>query len=311
MKKIAILIAVLILFNCLSVFSTDEAEKVSVIITVNGDFDAGAFSETFGCEIIYTYEVCLNGFAAEINRADIYKIKSFKGVEGVFSEPYYNIPEPVEEEETEGGRRFRMMSAEETSFPGEGTAVAVIDSGCNVSNTAFGLPADTAGVKYSESDIADILSRNSLNAETSLPSLTANSAYKNAKFPFAFDYAGKGTDVYNASVPHGNSVAGIIGAKGSGVDGGADYTGVLPECQLIIMKVVSSSGAIKGSDVLAALEDSVVLGVDGINISLGATAGFSTHEADEYDLSGAIASARAQGIFVSVAAGNDGLLGRN
>ena len=313
MKRIAVILSIVLLFNILPLYIYAEGETVSVVITTGHGFDRELFVKKFGAEIKYSYEKVLSGFMATVNEDRIEEIKTFPGVEGVFAEAYYRIPEPVEPdgEEVPPSGKFRIMSEEDAGFDGEGTAVAVIDSGCNISNAVFSLPSDTSAVKFTKSDISNILSANDLNAESAFPSLTANNVYKNAKFPFVFDYDSSDLDVYNKEVPHGNSVAGIVGGCGTSVNGGADYYGVLPQCQLIIMKVVASTGAIREGDMLAAMEDAVSLGVDAINISIGSVSGFSTSQAGEFDFAAPVAAVRQAGIFVSISAGNDGFLDRN
>ena len=98
---------------------------------------------------------------------------------------------------------------------------------------------------------------------------------------------------------HGTHVAGIIG--------GYDDTikGVAIDTQFAIMKVFSDYdlGA-KDGDILAALEDAVLLEVDAINMSLGSSCGFS-READNDYKNRVFDKIADMGISLVVAASND------
>jgi hypothetical protein len=119
------------------------------------------------------------------------------------------------------------------------------------------------------------------------------------KIAFGYDYADKDTDIMPFSSEHGTHVAGIIG----GYDD--EIIGVAIDTQFAIMKVFSDydEGAEDG-DILAALEDSVVLKVDAINMSLGSSCGF-TREVDEEYKNEVYDRIEAAGISLIVAASND------
>jgi len=102
---------------------------------------------------------------------------------------------------------------------------------------------------------------------------------------------------------HGTSVAGIIGSND------AVYTGVAPNCQIMALKVISSSGMGRGTDVLAALEHAVDPdgdpatddGAQVANLSLGSKNG----TASDY-VARAVDNASNLGMIVCAAAGNNG-----
>ena len=128
------------------------------------------------------------------------------------------------------------------------------------------------------------------NKETTIantPLGKEGSLYFNSKVPFYFDYGGDKKkhsdycsfdyDVSSTTSYHGSHVASIA----TGND--PDYQGIAPNAQLVCMKVFSeykptdveeAVGQQAGSygydiPILKALEDCIVLGVDGINMSLG------------------------------------------
>jgi lactocepin len=121
----------------------------------------------------------------------------------------------------------------------------------------------------------------------------------NSKIPFAYDYADKDSDVAPFDSNHGTHVAGIIGGKDDVI------TGVAVNTQLVLMKVFGdiNNGALQ-DDILAALEDAILLGVDAINLSLGSACGFSRSSDDEY-INVVYDQIEAAGISLVVAASND------
>lgn len=81
--------------------------------------------------------------------------------------------------------------------------------------------------------------------------------------------------------------------------------GIAPEAQLVIMKVFDMDGMCYFDYLIAAMEDAIALGVDCANLSLGSACGPHYYEGmtEVYD------AARAAGINVVVAAGNDASTG--
>lgn len=101
-------------------------------------------------------------------------------------------------------------------------------------------------------------------------------------------------------------VSGIVGADGdeNEVKNGQAVQGVAPEAQLLAMKAFSNGPAGKYAytdDIVAAIEDSVTLGADIINMSLGSAAGFQDDDDIEQK---AIFNATNKGVTVVVSAGN-------
>ena len=89
---------------------------------------------------------------------------------------------------------------------------------------------------------------------------------------------------------------------------GADSVkGVAPDAQLLAMKVFSNNGSIKGcydDDLIAAIEDSVKLGANVINMSLGSV----SSNVDENDPEqSAVRKASEQGVLCVISAGNSGV----
>lgn len=81
---------------------------------------------------------------------------------------------------------------------------------------------------------------------------------------------------------HGTHVAGIAAALATDDEGAITFSGVAPKAQIVVFKVfgVDANGNMQGgydSDIIAALEDALMLGVDVINVSLGWSAALTKH----------------------------------
>ena len=135
-------------------------------------------------------------------------------------------------------------------------------------------------------DIAEI--------EEILPKLNANTRggsdpsklYVNSKIPYGYSYSTRSYDVTHDNDNagnHGSHVAGIAAANrfvekdGKMVDAlsAVKVAGTAPDAQILVMDVFGDTGAAAG-DIVAAVEDAILLGADTVNLSLGTTyPGFS------------------------------------
>ncbi len=191
---------------------------------------------------------------------------------------------------------------------GEGTVIAIIDTGFDVSHPAFALPEEAVETIGEDGFVARIYDTNAAGffyQETGsvdgLPAL-----YHSRKIPFVFDYAGRDADVTGSVSDHGTHVAAL--AAGGGV---TDETlpGAAPAAQLLLMKVFSDDGkTCREGDLVAAVEDAVRLGANVINLSLGAPAAAAS-DASMFRLAAALRTAEKAGVLVVCAAGNDGASG--
>ena len=98
---------------------------------------------------------------------------------------------------------------------------------------------------------------------------------------------------------HGTHVSGIAAANANVA--GTEVVGMAPDAQIIVMKVFGATRAGAADDLVAALEDAMLLGCDVANLSLGSDAGFSSAD-NELDL--IYERIAAQDIVVAIAGGN-------
>lgn len=129
------------------------------------------------------------------------------------------------------------------------------------------------------------------------------------KVPYGWNFADDTSVVKDTGSQHGQHVAGIVAAN-AGTEAGKNgrINGIAPNAQLLAMKVFSNDpingGGAGEDDIIAAIEKSVELGADVINMSLGSPNGLQEPAVGE---GRAITNAVKAGVQVIVAAGNDGL----
>ncbi len=271
-------------------------------------------------DLRYQYTGIVNGVALTVADADLSAIAATDGVKNiVFSETYY---------EPQGDAVLNSVNAYNTgiydttgvSYTGAGMVVAVLDTGLDYTHAAFkNMPAVQTLTK---SKVAAALESGELTASGLKNNLTTGDLYKNAKVPYQFDYADDDADVFPVTSSHGTHVAGIIAGRedvvtyeplasdnnmhfNENADGTKSFKGVATEAQLAIFKVFSDMGeqGAQTEDMVAALNDAVLLGVDVINMSLGSNAGYS-RSTDDASVNEIYDKIREAGISLIVAAGN-------
>lgn len=248
-----------------------------------------------GC---YDYTTILNGFSAVVEYGDIDSIAAVSGIKSVYVAGTYDIPEYTEgvSEPTNASAADMIGATEanETGYTGKGIVVAVIDTGLQYTHEAFSVsPADP---QYTTSDMKSSI----LSLGDYLNSGTDGKVYSE-KVIFSYDYADNDSDVAPeaSGLEHGTHVSGTVAGNN-----GSDFTGIAPDAQLMSMKVFSSKGGgAYDTDIVAALEDAVLLGADVINMSLGSAAGFTESSVESTrEMYEKIADV---GVILCCAAGND------
>ena len=223
---------------------------------------------------IYKYTSVLNGFSIKASYGLLESIKKLPEVKSAYIAPTYELISPTMTESVP------FIGADKTwaelGYQGEGTVVAVVDTGLYTDHEAFEIQPTSP--RISKSDIANVLATADLSAKA-YGAITADDVFISNKIPYVFDYADKDNNVSGGD-DHGTHVAGTVAASGSITPNEYGIKGVAPEAQLVILKVFgdTDSGA-SSTDILAALEDATKLGVDVINMSLGSGAGF-TYESE-------------------------------
>lgn len=238
---------------------------------------------------IRSFGYLVNGISINVKRSDIPKIKALNGVKDVTEVQTFNVDMQYANELTQAYNVWK-----DYGYKGEDMVVSVIDTGIDSTHKDL-KDIDSSKIKLTK----DIVNQKiqALN----------HGQYFTDKVPYGYNYADKNTQIVDStSEMHGMHVAGIIGANGNDaeVSTGDAIKGVAPQAQLLAMKVFSNNPDFKGAqsdDIIAAIEDSVKLGADVINMSLGTVSGFQSSTDPEQV---AIKNATDAGVLCVVSAGN-------
>lgn len=237
-----------------------------------------------GNSVINQTGYLVSAFSMNMTRSQMKQVAALDGVVSVSEVTSYQARMTTAKEMTSA---MELWKAENGGNTGEGIVVAVIDSGVNYSHPDMQMRQD-ARLKYTKADM-----------EAKIAALGYGRYYTD-KVPFGCSYVGE-EDIRNEMVTHGLHVSGIVAANGDQENGGV--VGVAPDAQIFAMQVFGDTGSAYNDDIIRAVEDSVKLGADILNLSLGGTAGF--YDDADY-LQKALAYAEKNGVVVCVAAGNDG-----
>ncbi len=141
--------------------------------------------------------------------------------------------------------------------------------------------------------------------ESIIKGISVSNLYYSAKIPFQFDYGDKDKDGNPGEKgSHGTHVASTA-AGNVGVNDAV--MGVAPQAQIINMNVFKSTGGASYADILAALEDCILLGVDVANLSLGSDCGYIDYDSEDAftkSLLDVFERTGESGVSLAVAAGN-------
>lgn len=239
---------------------------------------------------VRNYDTVFNGVALGVRAGDIDKLDNLDGVKKVYISEEFERPLLTSSDEMTGA-----SYAGNLDFKGEGTIVAVIDSGLDYNHKAFTLDNESKA-RLSEADVNKLIEEKGLSGR-----------YYTPKIPYGYNYYDFNTNLYDSyGVMHGMHVSGIVGAN----DKEKDLYGVAPNAQILALKVFSDDLQYPTTftDIwLKAMDDAISLGADVVNMSLGSSAGFSV-EGEKYPETEMFEKARRAGVVVTVAAGNDGTI---
>ena len=243
-----------------------------------------------GIDVLYNYTLLYNGFAFEGKIWMIDEINKISGV-SAYAAPVFETPVlPNMGSSTE---IIGAPIAWQEGYTGEGGVVAILDTGIRATHEAFSVNPDN--ITLSRDALQAIVTQygSYMHAGT-----TVNSLYKSDKIPFGWDYKYNDYDPNHGASDHGTHVAGTAAGNN-----GDDFKGVAPDAQLVVMQVFSATGGASFTEIIAALEDCVYLGVDSANMSLGSPAGFTAYYDPSYgEIFDLLEEA---GVNLSVSAGNE------
>lgn len=244
------------------------------------------------------FTTVFNGFSTMLTASDVKKVEALPGVANVHVVNEYERPEIKPDMVTSNGMVQSQQTWGDYGFTGEGTIVAVIDTGVDADHRDFRL-TDDSKAELSQTEV-----------ETAVSTFGLPGTYINEKVPYAYNYYDENDDIRDDSPGasmHGMHVSGTVAANGDEAKGG--LKGVAPEAQVLGLKVFSNDpnyASTYGDIYIKAIDDAIKLGADVINMSLGSTAGFVDADSPEQQ---AVQRAVDNGVFMSISAGNSAYFG--
>ena len=200
--------------------------------------------EITGNKVRKSYGYLVNGFSIEGKRKDIPEIRKIKGVKSVEESIKMQSKMTTSNVITEAESLWT-----DYKYKGEGMVISVIDTGFDYTHKDF---------KNIDSNTIKITEESANNDILTL----GHGKYFSDKIPYGYNYSDGNDDIKNEEQTHGMHVAGIALANGA-------IKGVAPEAQLLAMRVADTNGQFYNEDIIQAIEDSVKLGADVINMSFG------------------------------------------
>lgn len=239
---------------------------------------------------IYAYAD--SGFTITARRGDMDRLLAAKGVTAVYEDgELFSVPD---DEPAEGDVQNIADTAAE--YKGQGTLIAVIDSGFELSHPYFDAEVDSA--RYSQSDIEAIIRSK----------LGGRGRYYSEKIPFVYNYKRSSSTEADIAYDgkHGTHVAGIAAGKNGDIGDGYVINGAAPEAQLALMACSNGGGRFSWSVLKLAVDDAAALGADVINMSIGSPYA-DIRNGGYTSLKNSIANARKKGVTVCVSQGNSSI----
>lgn len=299
------IVTAIVIFDDPALSDTYTAEEIrekkaeSVQNRMSNAHDTFFKALSFDAERMYDYTALINGMSLRTAYKNLLAMEKMDGVKKVYVANEFNAPDVEKPEQNNANLITGAAMMQNIRYKGEGLVVAVLDTGLNLKHEAFqdyGLLRTPA---FDEEYVSSV--------ETTVPG-----KYISQKIPFTYDYYDNDDDVtdYNG---HGSHVSGTIAGFVLNTDGAVTFSGAAPYAQIVFMKIFADKAAGTNSGIyMAALEDCYRLGVDAINMSIGAPGGFVYDpELEESVFGNVYQKLEDAGIIVCISAGNEYSMAHN
>lgn len=244
------------------------------------------------------FTTAVNGFSGIVEYGQVAALRSVEGVTKVTIANEYQRPETTPEMKYSKDIVQAQNTWDEYGVKGEGMVVAVVDTGIDPSHKDMVL-TDATKAEFTKAEVEALVTEKTLNGK-----------FYTEKVPYGYNYYDENSEILDigpdASM-HGMHVAGTVGANGNEAEGG--IKGVAPEAQLLAMKVFGNDPEMPStwSDIIIkAIDDSIAMGADVVNMSLGSTGAFVLPD-DPEQL--AVQRGIDNGVLMSISAGNSNHFG--
>ena len=243
------------------------------------------------------FSAVITGFSAKVKAKDIDKLRKQPGVKKVTTQMKAERPKVGASPSLATAPKMIKANTlwDQYDFSGQGMLISIIDTGVDPTHKDIQLESNDFQKYKSKEDVQKVIDANKLKGK-----------WFSNKIPYGYNYADESQEIRDSGIGgyHGMHVAGIVAANGNTETGGV--RGVAPNAQLLAMKVFSNDALVSTvyEEVwLKAIDDSVKLGADVLNMSLGMGSGYSRDGVSPTNE--AFNKAKAAGVVCAVAMGND------
>ncbi|MFR7871012.1 MAG: S8 family serine peptidase, partial [Fenollaria timonensis] len=273
-------------------------QKGGLMETLSSIFN-GSAREEYDDSDDREFNIVFSGFTMKMTTEEALKVReNIPEVKQIFVDYKYNRPD----EKINMYNSSKMVNAPEAwdlGYKGEGRVVSVIDSGADVDHPAMRL-TDATKAKYDKQAIDELISKHLLKGQ-----------YLNEKFPYGYNFMDHNMDLKDTNADtgmHGMHVSGTVGANADETEAAANsglrIRGIAPEAQILVMRDFGQDVATTNTSAyIEAIEESIILGADAMNMSLGSMSG--SEQGIDLGMDLALQNAKKAGSIVAIAGGND------
>lgn len=290
-------------------FNSEVKDKIKDLLGKSKGGLLETMSSIFGGKSLDKYDdsddrnfnVVFSGFTMKMTTEEAMKVReSVPEVKQVFIDYTYRRPN----DKPNMYNSTKMVNADQVwkkyNYKGEGRVVSVIDSGADINHPAMRL-SDESKAALTQEKVESLIKENLLKGQ-----------YLNPKLPYGYNFMDHNMDLKDTNADtgmHGMHVSGTVGANANQEEAdkfnnGILIKGVAPEAQILVMRVFGQDVATTNTSAyIEAIEESIILGADSMNMSLGSMSG--SEQGIDLGMDLALQNAKKAGSIVAIAGGND------